>query len=239
MPGNSDSYQSILSDAHQLRQYGRYVQSWERLEDLEPIDRVMPETLALRLQLCADLGKWAMGENILGVLATAADETHKITCAEWLHCFARHLVATGEICKAKQAVKHVVELWQPIWFEGGGCAGRDLVKSIALRWAAFRLDGFLRFPQKKLKTGWVSIAKRIMPLIRCKECGGRVSTEAEACPSCGKPNKKVKNRAQNSIQSVGCLIFIIGILLCIFLPIIGIPMAIVGLIIGLVNTRII
>ena len=47
-------------------QNGRYEQSWERLEDLEPIDRVMPETLALRLQLCVDLGKWEMGESILG-----------------------------------------------------------------------------------------------------------------------------------------------------------------------------
>jgi hypothetical protein len=77
----------------------------------------MPETLALPLQLCADLRKWEMGENILGVLACADDETHRITCAEWLPCFARHLVATGDLVKAKQAVGHAVELWQPIRVE--------------------------------------------------------------------------------------------------------------------------
>ena len=82
-----------------------------------PIDRVMPETLALRLQLCTDLERWEMGENILGVLATADDETHRITCAEWLHCYARHLVNTGEVEMAKQAVGEAVKLWQPIRVE--------------------------------------------------------------------------------------------------------------------------
>jgi hypothetical protein len=105
-PDYSDpNFQAIISEGHFLRQNGRYEQSWQRLEDLEdlePIDRVMPETLALRLQLCVDLGKWEMGENILGVLATADDETHKITCAEFLHSYARHLVAAGEICKASR-----------------------------------------------------------------------------------------------------------------------------------------
>ena len=72
----------------------------------------MPEVLALRLQLCADLAKWEMG-----VLATADDETHKITCAEFLHAYARHLFAAGDVEKAKQAVGHAVELWQPIRLE--------------------------------------------------------------------------------------------------------------------------
>ena len=77
----------------------------------------MPETLALRLQFCVDLRKWEMGENILGVLATADDEAHCITCAEFLHAYARHLVAAGDIEKAQQAVAHAVELWQPIRVE--------------------------------------------------------------------------------------------------------------------------
>ena len=118
-PDYSDpNFHAIISDAHQLRRNGVYVDAWARLEDLEPIDRVMPETLALRLQLCADLGKWDLGENVLGLLlVTADDETHRITCAEFLHAYARHLVAAGDIEKAKQAVKHAVELWQPIRVE--------------------------------------------------------------------------------------------------------------------------
>jgi hypothetical protein len=51
-----------------MRQRGRYADAWGRLEDLEYIDRVEPETLALRLQLCADLERWEMGESILGIL---------------------------------------------------------------------------------------------------------------------------------------------------------------------------
>jgi hypothetical protein len=87
------------------------------LDELEPIDRVEPETLALRLQLCADLERWEMGESILSVLATAADETHRITCAEFLHAYARHLAAAGEVEKAKEAVGGAVKLWLPIRME--------------------------------------------------------------------------------------------------------------------------
>jgi len=58
-----------------------------------------------------------MGENIIGVLACADDETHRITSAEFLHAHARHLVAAGDAEKAKQAIGHAVELWQPIRVE--------------------------------------------------------------------------------------------------------------------------
>jgi hypothetical protein len=118
MPDNPDpGFHSILADAHQMRQHGRYANAWGRLEELEPIDRVEPETLALRLQLCADLGRWEMGESILGALATAADEIHRITCAEFLHAYARHLIAAGDTEKAKEAVGGAVKLWQPIRME--------------------------------------------------------------------------------------------------------------------------
>jgi hypothetical protein len=58
-----------------------------------------------------------MGESILGVLATADDETHRITCAEFLHAYARHLVATRDAEKAKEAVGGAVKLWLPIRVE--------------------------------------------------------------------------------------------------------------------------
>jgi hypothetical protein len=118
MPDNPDpEFQSILTDAHQMRQHGHYANAWGRLEELEPIDRVEPETLALRLQLCADLERWEMGESILGVLATAEDETHRITCSEFLHAYARHLLTAGDTEKAKGAVGGAVKLWQPIRVE--------------------------------------------------------------------------------------------------------------------------
>jgi hypothetical protein len=58
MPDNTDpNFQSFLATANQLRQHGRYVDAWESLENLEPIGMVEPETLALRLQLCAGLAR--------------------------------------------------------------------------------------------------------------------------------------------------------------------------------------
>jgi len=68
----------------------------------------------MRLQLCTDLERWKIGENVLSVLAGADDETHKITCAEFLHAYTRHLWANGDREKALQAVGEAVKLWQPI-----------------------------------------------------------------------------------------------------------------------------
>ena len=56
-----------------MRRKGLYAEAWHRLDDLEPIDRVMPDTLALWLLLCADLERWEVGQNVLSVLACAED----------------------------------------------------------------------------------------------------------------------------------------------------------------------
>ena len=49
---NTD-FQSILGDAYLLRSHRRFEDAWHKLDDLRPIDRTEPETLALRLLLCA------------------------------------------------------------------------------------------------------------------------------------------------------------------------------------------
>jgi hypothetical protein len=47
-----------------------------------------------------------------------ANSVHRLPGLPPLHAYARHLLAAaGEICKAKQAVKHAVDLWQPIRVE--------------------------------------------------------------------------------------------------------------------------
>ena len=61
-----------------------------------------------------DLAHWDIGQNVLSVLACAEDETHRITCAEYLHAYTRHLWAAGDREKALQAVGEAVKLWQPI-----------------------------------------------------------------------------------------------------------------------------
>lgn len=44
-----------------------------------------------------------------------------------------------------------------------------------------------------------------MALIKCKECGNQISSDATACPNCGKPVKKT------SAAASGCLVVIIVI----------------------------
>ena len=52
-----------------------------------------------------------------------------------------------------------------------------------------------------------------MALIQCGECGGNMSSEAPACPSCGKPNKAAVRAKENSRQSLGCLIIVLSFFL--------------------------
>jgi hypothetical protein len=46
-----------------------------------------------------------------------------------------------------------------------------------------------------------------MALIKCKECGNQISSDATACPSCGKPVKKT------SATASGCLAVIIVVVI--------------------------
>jgi len=100
-----------------MRQNRKFTDAWWRLEDLPPIDRAEPEVIALRLQLCADLGHWELGCSLSAVLRFAYDESHKITGAEFHHAYARVLVDTGEIDKAKEQIKEAVALWLTIRLE--------------------------------------------------------------------------------------------------------------------------
>jgi len=73
--------------------------------------------IGLRLTLCGDLGHWEIGCSLSGKLRYAFDESHRITCAEFHHAYARVLVDIAEIEKAKEQVKEAVELWLPIRLE--------------------------------------------------------------------------------------------------------------------------
>jgi hypothetical protein len=49
-----------------------------------------------------------------------------------------------------------------------------------------------------------------MALVNCPECGETISSEARACPTCGKPAKAVINREKDSKQAQGCLLMVLG-----------------------------
>ncbi len=77
-----------------------------------------------------------------------------------------------------------------------------------------------------------------MALIECGECGREMSSEATACPACGKPNKPVQNKATDSKQQVGCAMMILSVAIgFLFGPIAGVAVFLVGLILVMLNTR--
>lgn len=76
-----------------------------------------------------------------------------------------------------------------------------------------------------------------MALVNCSECGKDMSSEAKSCPNCGKVNKKVINEEQDSKQKVGCAVFVLGLGLLPFFPIVGVVILLSGILVALLNTR--
>lgn len=79
-----------------------------------------------------------------------------------------------------------------------------------------------------------------MAMVTCKECSKELSSEALACPSCGKPQeaklKKERHKKRSNVQGAGCLLIIVGILLMMLSPIVGtiaLAAGVVVLVIGL------
>ena len=50
-----------------------------------------------------------------------------------------------------------------------------------------------------------------MALVKCKDCGTKISRRAKSCPSCGAPNKP---EAGIISTGCGCLILLIGVFIC-------------------------
>lgn len=77
-----------------------------------------------------------------------------------------------------------------------------------------------------------------MPLTPCPDCGKDVSSEAPACPHCGRPNKQAAARAKDGRQHVGCAVIAAGIATLIFInPGLGAVLIVAGLIYAALNTR--
>jgi hypothetical protein len=51
-----------------------------------------------------------------------------------------------------------------------------------------------------------------MALIKCPECGKEMSSEAPACPNCGKPNVTVAKKKSTSTRDAGCLLMLLAFL---------------------------
>ncbi len=77
-----------------------------------------------------------------------------------------------------------------------------------------------------------------MALERCAECGREMSSEAAACPGCGRPNKKARNKEMDAKQRTGCALILLSALVALVSPLAGGVMFIVGPIYILVYTRV-
>ena len=81
-----------------------------------------------------------------------------------------------------------------------------------------------------------------MALVACPECKTEMSSDALACPRCGKPNKKVAskeaNKNQDGAQKTGCLLMVVAIPLLFLFPLAGVVLLLVGLVLAAANTRV-
>jgi hypothetical protein len=77
-----------------------------------------------------------------------------------------------------------------------------------------------------------------MTIIKCPECAGDISSDAAACPQCGKPNKKVADKSKDGRQAAGCALMVAGVgIALIFHPGFGLVILLVGLVYAALNTR--
>ena len=76
-----------------------------------------------------------------------------------------------------------------------------------------------------------------MALVNCDECNQTMSSDAEACPHCGKPNASATKKKQNSGQSMGCLLMLLALPLALVAGPLAAIVFIVGVVLVLVNTR--
>jgi len=67
-----------------------------------------------------------------------------------------------------------------------------------------------------------------MKLNACEACQKQISSEAAACPSCGHPQKAVRQKIRGDRQGGGCLLIILSMVLGMFSPILGSIAFIVG-----------
>lgn len=57
-----------------------------------------------------------------------------------------------------------------------------------------------------------------MALIKCPECAKEMSSDATACPSCGKPNEVAAKKKSTSTRDAGCLLMVLALLGSFFVP---------------------
>ena len=104
----------LLTMAEGYIDLGMHEEAWACLEELPPIDRIMPEVIDLRVRICLAMERWEMGSHLANVLSTSVSEEYRKNVARFYHAYARHLCANGMAVLAKEQVRLAVEAWEGI-----------------------------------------------------------------------------------------------------------------------------
>jgi TRAP-type C4-dicarboxylate transport system permease large subunit len=62
-----------------------------------------------------------------------------------------------------------------------------------------------------------------------------MSSDAAACPKCGKPNTAAAKKEKTSKQNIGCVLMLLSVVVGFLLPPVGVVMFVVGLVLVLLN----
>jgi hypothetical protein len=57
-----------------------------------------------------------------------------------------------------------------------------------------------------------------MALVTCSDCSKEMSSDAPACPHCGKPNAAVAKKKSTSTRDAGCLLMVLALLGSLLVP---------------------
>ena len=109
---NSD----LLQQAEGYLELGMLDESWEATETLEPLDRVEPLAVEMRLRIATAGEKWQLGEALANVLICSEIEPLRCrrTCARFHHANASRMIRDGLAEMGKAEIRKAVDAWPDI-----------------------------------------------------------------------------------------------------------------------------
>jgi hypothetical protein len=107
-----------LTEARGFAELGLWQDAWDLIESLPPAMRTSVPALAVRLLVCAGLGKWEMGAELVRLFGPVHPLEMRKAAGSFHLARAESLCAAGDIEGAQKAVKAL----STIWPEGRGTA---------------------------------------------------------------------------------------------------------------------
>jgi hypothetical protein len=100
-----------ISEARGYAELGLLTESWELIESLPPERRVDLGALAVRLLVCAGLGKWEMGAEIVKLFGPGHPLELREAAGKFHLARAVALCSSSDLETAHQSVKALSAIW--------------------------------------------------------------------------------------------------------------------------------